>query len=225
MFFPDRIRSVSPGDRVLEVGPGGTPHPRADVFLEKEFADSDIAKGQRGHATPLETDKPVITYDGGRFPFVDGEFDYVICSHVLEHIDDVDAFVTELTRVARRGYVEFPTIYYDYLYDFPEHPTVVFHRDETIYWMPKSETCLPAFRPVTRMFYASLEAGHTAIIDALKPCLFQGFEWAGTINTQRTRDLYDVCYPPNAWTIPAATEKRSLGDKLTRWLWHRREAA
>ena len=225
MFFPERIRGMTPRDRVLEVGPGGTPHPRADVFLEKEFSDTDVAKGQRGHSAPLVSDKPIVHYDGSRFPFQDGEFDYVICSHVLEHIDNVDAFVGELTRVASRGYVEFPTIYYDYLYDFPEHPIVVFYRDDVIYWIPKCETCLPAFRPVTRMFYASLAAGHTGIIDALAPCLFQGFEWEGTLKTQRTRDLYDVCYAPDAWTMPMVPERRSLGGKLTRWLWRKRRAA
>lgn len=225
MFFPDRIQNIGPRDRVLEVGPGGTPHPRSDVFLEKIFPDETIAKGQRGHTPKLMTEKPIITYDGGRFPFGDFEFDYVICSHVLEHILDVDMFISELTRVARRGYLEFPTIYYDYLYDFQEHPTIVFYRDGTIFWMPKCETCLPAFRPVTRMFYASLAAGHTMLIDALAPCLFQGFEWEETIRTQRTRDLYEVCYAPGAWTMPSAPERHTLGRTLSRWFrWKRRAA-
>ncbi|MBN1853843.1 MAG: methyltransferase domain-containing protein [Pirellulales bacterium] len=225
MFFPGRIQNIAPTDRVLEVGPGGMPHPRANVFLEKVFSNPSIAKEQRGHVPSLVTDKPIITYQDGRFPFDDHEFDYVICSHVLEHILDVDSFVRELTRVARRGYVEFPTIYYDYLYDFPEHPTIVFFRDGTIFWMPKNETCLPAFRPVTRLFYASLVAGHTALIDTLAPCLFQGFEWESTIKTQRTRDIYDVCYAPDTWTIPRVSERRSLSHSITRWLRRKRRAA
>ena len=35
MFFPDRIKSIEPGSKVLEVGPGATLHPAATVFLEK----------------------------------------------------------------------------------------------------------------------------------------------------------------------------------------------
>lgn len=214
MFFPDRVQSVRPTDRVLEVGPGGTPHPRADVFLEKQFADERTAKGQRGHAQPLKTDKPFITYQGGRFPFDDKEFDYVICSHVLEHVGDVDAFAAELSRVAHRGYLEFPTVYYDYLYDFPEHPTLVFHHEGTVYWMPKSETCLPAFRPVTAFFYQSLAGGQTTLVDRLKRWIFQGFEWQGRICTQRTHSLYDVCYPLQSLDI----SHFQTGGRRKRWL-------
>jgi hypothetical protein len=222
MFFPDRIQSVRQGDRVLEVGPGGTPHPRADVFLEKEFDSEQVSKGQRGHAPPLATDKPVVKYQGGRFPFADKEFDYVICSHVLEHVEDVDAFAAELTRVARRGYLEFPTVYYDYLYDFPEHPTLVFYQAEAVYWMPKSETCLPAFRPVTAFFYQSLVAGQTSLVHALKGWIFQGFEWHERVSTQRTHSLYDVCYPMQALEPSRLSAPRRAWRS---WLPPRRRAA
>jgi hypothetical protein len=223
MFFPERIRSIRPGDRVLEVGPGGTPHPRADVFLEKAFSSEQAAKGQRGHAPPLVTEKPVISYEGGRFPFSNDEFDYVICSHVLEHVDDVDALAHELSRVAHRGYLEFPTVYYDYLYDFPEHPTIVFHDGDAIYWMPKSETCLPAFRPVTAFFYQSLVGGQTSLVDALKNWIFQGFEWHEAIRTQRTHSLYDVCYPLQRLDpsqLGSASRRRWMS-----WLHRKRRAA
>ncbi|MBL0358841.1 MAG: methyltransferase domain-containing protein [Chitinophagaceae bacterium] len=66
----------------------------------------------------LKTDKPVVTYDSEVFPFADKEFDYVVCSHVLEHVDNVDQFLSEVQRVGKRGYLEFPTVYYDYLYNF-----------------------------------------------------------------------------------------------------------
>ena len=55
MFFPERILSIKPGDRVLDVGPGGTPHPRADVLLERNF-DQMEAAAQRGYAAPMPTD-------------------------------------------------------------------------------------------------------------------------------------------------------------------------
>jgi SAM-dependent methyltransferase len=96
--------SIKPEDRVLEIGSGGTPHERADVFLEKEF-DEKEAQAQRGYAKKLKTNKPVVYYKGGRFPFEDNEFDYVICTHVLEHIpsDSLEYFVAELTRVAKKA--------------------------------------------------------------------------------------------------------------------------
>ena len=39
MFFPDKIKRIRKTDRVLEIGPGGSPHPRADVLLELRFDD------------------------------------------------------------------------------------------------------------------------------------------------------------------------------------------
>src|SRR3981081_3730409 len=117
MFFPERVRGVHPHDRVLEVGPGSTPHPVSQVFLEKRFPEEQAAR-QRGGLAPVKFGKPTIYFDGGQFPFRDKEFDYVVCSQVLEHVPDMEFFVSELVRVASRGYVEFPTIYYEYLYNF-----------------------------------------------------------------------------------------------------------
>ena len=37
------------------------------------------------------------------YPFPDNEFDLIVSSHVVEHVPDVIAFVTELHRVARPG--------------------------------------------------------------------------------------------------------------------------
>ena len=42
-------------------------------------------------------------------PFKDNEFDYIIASHVVEHVEDISYFLNELSRVGRRGYIEIPT--------------------------------------------------------------------------------------------------------------------
>ena len=48
-------------------------------------------------------------------PFKDNEFDFVIASHVLEHVKDVKLFIKELERVSLGGYIELPTILEDNL--------------------------------------------------------------------------------------------------------------
>ena len=48
-------------------------------------------------------------------PFKDGEFDFVIASHVLEHVEDSYFFIKELERVSSKGYIEVPTILEDNL--------------------------------------------------------------------------------------------------------------
>jgi hypothetical protein len=192
MFFPEKIVSISDKDRVLEVGPGGTPYARADVFLEKKYIDKTEARGQRGNVDELITDKPVIYYDGNRMPFSDKEFDYVICSHVLEHVDDVSFFVKELTRVADKGYIEFPTICYEYLYNFSEHKNFMAWRDGVIVWLPKKETDIDIFRPVTDFYRTTLESSYTDMVNSLKSFMFCGFEWQSAINVERTTNIRDL---------------------------------
>jgi len=196
---------------VLEVGPGGTPHQRADVFLEKRHDDPMVAEGQRGFTPSLQTSKEIVFYEGGRFPFDDKQFDYIICSHVLEHVEDIDAFLEEISRVGHRGYLEYPTIYYDYVYNFPEHSTLVFQRNNVLYWMPKAETELDRFQCVQNFFYESLRHGYTAMVDELRSFLFQGFEWEGRIDSQRAFSLEQVSYTPEE--LQFATQLRENSQR------------
>ena len=207
MFFPERVKSVDPDDYVLEIGPGGTPHPRSDIFLELRFDDPAVAAGQRGFAPPLKTTKEIVFYDGGRFPFHDKEFDYIICSHVLEHVDDVDAFVSEIVRVGKKGYLEYPTVYYDYIYNFPEHITLLFHRNNVLYWMPKAETGLNTFHYIQRFFYESLRKGYKDIVQELKCFLFQGFEWEECVISKRISSLEQLGYAPEEFELLVKPKK------------------
>lgn len=209
MFFPERIRSVGPNETVLEIGPGGTPHPRADVFLEKRYDDPRVAESQRGFTPPAQILKKIVFYEGGRFPFDDKQFDYIICSHVLEHVEDIDAFLEEMGRVGKKGYLEYPTIYYDYVYNFPEHITLIFQRNNVLYWMPKAETGLDRFQCVQNFFYESLRKGHTTMVDELQSFLFQGFEWEGHIASQRAFSLEQVSYTPEEIQFPALRQENS----------------
>ena len=44
-----------------------------------------------------------------QLPFEDGEFDFVIASHVIEHVNDFEFFIKELERISSKGYIELPT--------------------------------------------------------------------------------------------------------------------
>ena len=72
MFFNERLRSVNKSKRILEVGPGGTPHESSTEFLDIDpstFKNDREALLQRGSAPALKTDKPITYYDGNKFPF------------------------------------------------------------------------------------------------------------------------------------------------------------
>lgn len=215
MFFPDRIRQISDSDRVLEIGPGDSPHPRADILLERRFSKEEAYK-QRGGTPALSTSKTVVYYDGGRFPFADGEFDYVICSHVIEHVEDVEGFCREMFRVARRGYIEFPTVHYEYLYNFSVHTQLVRFESGELRYMPKSESGLMAFLPVQALFYRSLELGYCDLVEDLKLLMFQGVEWQEPFCVRRAFTLEELIDDPQRLSaLPLAA--RSM-RRLIRWI-------
>ena len=60
-------------------------------------------------------DKKFIRLAEKKLPFKDKEFDFVVASHVMEHVEDIEFFIKELERVSKKGYVELPTMLEDNL--------------------------------------------------------------------------------------------------------------
>lgn len=204
MFYPDKIKSIKETDKVLEIGPGSLPHPRSDIFLELNFESAEKEREQRGKAEKIEFSKPVVYYDGGAFPFEDNEFDYIICSHVLEHVDDVDFFLSELKRVAPKGYLEYPRIYYDYLFNYNCHKNFILKRDDIVYWMTKEDVNFNLFYPIQTFFYDVKHKNHFHHFEQkLNTYLFEGYEWdSNIIESKRTNDINDVCLKIDKKSIP-----------------------
>ena len=212
MFFPDRITIIRTNDKVLEIGPGGTPHPRSDVLLELYYDDDEVFRQQRGNTDKLVTNKQIVYYDGNKIPFHDNEFDYVICSHVIEHVENIDFFLSEMFRVARRGYMEYPTIYYEYLYNFKHHLNFVKFTDNELVYLKKRETSFNDFKPIHRLFLNSLEKGHNKIIKDLKEFMFEGFEWSKPFKYRSTNSIEDIVWKD--FVLPNYYEKVCMCDKV-----------
>lgn len=102
-------------DLVLEIGSGDRPNPRSDVLVDR-FIDDDT---ERGGA--LRIDRPLIVADAHQLPFKDQSFDYVVCFHILEHMDDPARFIQEITRVGKRGHIQSPSEIAEKLFHWPFH--------------------------------------------------------------------------------------------------------
>ena len=95
--------------------------------------------GQRSGASAARIDRPLFDADAADMPFGDKVFDYVICSHVLEHVERPDAVVAELARVAKAGYIEVPEASSAKIVDFPSHLWWVTLEDGVLVFTAKSQ--------------------------------------------------------------------------------------
>ena len=108
-------------DLVIDVGSGQNPHPRANVLCDLFVRDNT----ERASGGGLRVDRPLVVADATRTPFADGTFDFVFCSHLLEHMEDPGALLRELQRIARAGYIETPSPLYERLYGWRFHRWLV----------------------------------------------------------------------------------------------------
>ena len=66
----------------------------------------------------IKDDRPFYEINIESMPFEDKRFDFVYCSHVLEHVNDPIAACREILRIGKKGYIETPTRVSDMLYNY-----------------------------------------------------------------------------------------------------------
>ena len=60
-----------------------------------------------------DKNKKFVLIKDKTLPFSNNQFDFVYASHVIEHVEDVSFFISELKRISRQGYIELPSILED----------------------------------------------------------------------------------------------------------------
>lgn len=130
-FFERKIfvKNIKKEDLVLDIGSGDKPFWRADVIVDKYLKDN----GQR-HSGSIIYDrrKTFVEADVENLPFKDKVFDFVFCSHLLEHVNDPEKAIKELVRVSKKGYIEVPNSILDLLKPFPPHLWYCLFVDNTL---------------------------------------------------------------------------------------------
>lgn len=123
---------------VLDVGSGNSPHPRADVLVDRYVTRR--TPHRFGGAAFLR-DRPSVCSDIASLPFADNTFSFAIARHVIEHLDAaaVDAALSELSRVSREGYIETPSPLCELLMPDPNHSLFVWIEDGNLVVAPKLE--------------------------------------------------------------------------------------
>ena len=83
--------------KILDIGCGYRAHKSASVIADIQ----DLSN--------FYENKNFVKITEKKLPFKDKEFDFVIASHVIEHVDDFEFFIKELERISSKGYIELPS--------------------------------------------------------------------------------------------------------------------
>jgi len=91
------IFKKNPEWKILDIGCGYRAHPNASIIADVQ----DFSNHYK--------ERKFVKINGKKLPFNDKEFDFVIASHVIEHVEDFEYFIKELERICSRGYIELPS--------------------------------------------------------------------------------------------------------------------
>lgn len=137
---------IDPSWKVLDVGSRHNLFRRVDVLVGKEI-DESIHRAVEKALVP--EDKVMVIADATNMPFADKTFDYVVASHVAEHIIHIEKFLKELEGVGRRDYIETPGPLSEYLLNKTYHIWLVENRNGVLTFKKKKR-----FKPALDFFYA-----------------------------------------------------------------------
>jgi len=83
--------------KVLDIGCGYSANKYATIIADKQ----DLSNFYK--------EKKFVQILNNELPFKDKEFDFIIASHVIEHVEDFKFFISELERISSKGYIELPS--------------------------------------------------------------------------------------------------------------------
>ena len=95
--FVQKSLSLNSNWNILDIGCGYGANKYASVICDVQ----DLSE--------YYSNKKFVRIFEKKLPFQDKEFDFVIASHVMEHVEDIEYFIKELERVSKKGYIELPT--------------------------------------------------------------------------------------------------------------------
>lgn len=122
LISPQKVLSkIKPKDIVLDIGGWAETFNRANYVLDFQPFETRHKKEGKEYFSK----KTWTIHDVNEIPwfFSDKQFDFVICSHVLEDIRDPIGVSREIQRVGKAGYIEIPSREYESTAGIDPFPT------------------------------------------------------------------------------------------------------
>lgn len=103
---------IKEGDRVLDIGGGNRPYPKATDIIDKDSPEVEIQRCSQ--KIVVEGRNLWDGYAEDQLPKIDNKyFDFMYSAHVLEHTDDLPFVLSEISRTCKRGFIILPHYYMD----------------------------------------------------------------------------------------------------------------
>jgi hypothetical protein len=179
----------------------------ADIYDEH----SEIDLTQFGGAKLNTKGKPLFRIVDNVLPFKDNSFDYVICSHVFEHVPLVNLpkLAAEIMRVSKRAYIEFPRPAYDYIYNFHVHLNLLDIVNGEIICIDKNNTKLNSIKKFQEYAMQMRNKSKFVVDKHYSPITAVGAEFIGNISIRILQDetafwsyIFDNTYAAEPPTLP-----------------------
>jgi len=223
MFYP-HLLNISQSDLVIEVGPGAYPYWRSDCLVDRFQNSPETDNSQFGGAPQQTMGKPLFIIDDTILPFKDRTFDYLICAQVLEHVpcQDLASLTSEMSRVAKRLYIEVPRPVFDLVYDFDVHLNLMDIIGGTIVCLPKEKTSLHKVKLFTQ-YALTLRKSQGFSIEILSTnAVAVGAEFLGHVPLTicDNEDEFFERISRNIVNIPPPTWKWKIRERLIRFAYN-----
>lgn len=230
------IRRLPMDARVVDVGGGAAPFPRADWVLDAlpfDARGSLLGDNQRAARYSRDTWVQLDLCERTPWPVPDRHFDFAVCSHLLEDVRDPIWICSELSRIARAGYIEVPSrvVEQSVGVEHPSYAGYYHHR-----WLISARDGRLEFRHKPHLLHSYREA----IVARLSPGeSIHGdhsvlrFHWSGDLRAVEVlqfneadvaRELRD--FAQGARSLPNLTvaAPRPLGERVRRSVYYSRLA-
>lgn len=200
------IRQIenNPEWNVLELGSGTNGWLGADVYADIE------------DYTSAYKDNRFVQTDASSTPFENKEFDFVICTHVAEHVPDPEMFFNELTRIGHRGYLETPTPFFDNFVVGNSAPPPHGH----LWWVTfddvKNEMCFkPRFQIAEEL---ATPADTTLLIPFFRDSMITSLYWEDSIEFRQDEAIFSYEAGNSNPVKEIDLRNKTIPSSMKRWL-------
>lgn len=114
------LENLNDNFSVIDIGGASSPFKRADTVIDFVPFEKINLRAAKGPGEIRFSKDTYVSHDicsRTPWPFKDKQFDYSICSHVLEDVRDPLWVCSEIIRISKAGYIEIPSRLYETAFD------------------------------------------------------------------------------------------------------------